>query len=434
MEKIKKVIFLISFPAISISQEYEILKHEKPILIQELKQLNSPSRDCNLSILPNSKSIYFMSDRELKNGSLGGNGDIFRSDLEKGIWGEPIELGPSINTYSGEDEPTFSSNGIIMYYQSWAGSWKSSGGPYYMAKLVNGVWEKQGSIGKNISQFFADQSNINFGYATDGMAVSPDGNLFIVACGPDYDGPMDLYYSARKNGVWTYPQIMGISTDSDERSVFIAGDSKTIYYSSDGMGGFGGLDIFKVKIQENGKLGIPVNIGEPFNTAKNDMGFVASADGKSAFFIRNLDIYFADISQLEEAIKPTIQAITEDVPQPVKKDNISSQLPKSDKRDLIIYFDFDKTLITQESLDIISKIKSESAKIEVNGYCDNVGSINYNIDLASRRCDAVIEELVRLGISSSNIKKNIYGESHPVSDNSSDKGKSLNRRVVIQIK
>lgn len=417
-----------------MAQEYEILKHDKPIAIQELRQLNSRSRESNLSILPNSKSIYFMSDREMKNGSLGGNGDIYRSDFENGKWGNPMELGSSINTNSGEDEPTFSSNGTVMYYQSWAGNWKSMGGPYYMAKLVNGIWEKQGSIGNNISRFFADQFDKSFGYATDGMAVSPDGNLFIVACGQDYNGEMDLYFSVKKNGVWSYPELMGISTSGNERSVFIAGDSKTIYFSSNGMGGFGGLDIFKVKIQDNGKLGIPVNIGEPFNTAKDDMGFVASADGKSAFFIRNLDIYYADISQLEEAIKPTIQPVVEEIPLPVKKENISKQPPISNKKDLIIYFDFDKSLITQESLSIISQVKSEhTTQIEVNGYCDSDGSTNYNLDLASRRCNAVIDELVNMGIPLSTIKKNIFGESNPTADNSTEKGKALNRRVVIKL-
>jgi outer membrane protein OmpA-like peptidoglycan-associated protein len=434
MEKIKRIVFFSCLPTILYAQEYEILMHDKPILIQELKLLNSRSRECNLSILPNSKSIYFMSDREMKNGNLGGNGDIYRSDFRNGEWGDPIELGTSINTFSGEDEPTFSSNGTVMYYQSWAGSWKSTGGPYYMAKLVNGVWEKQGSIGKNISQFFADQSNINFGYATDGMAVSPDGNLFIVACGADYNGAMDLYYSVKKNNVWSYPELMGISTDGDERSVFIAGDSKTIYYSSDGMGGFGGLDIFKVKIQDNGKLGTPVNIGEPFNTAKDDMGFVASADGKSAFFIRNLDIYYADISQLTEAIKPMIQPVIEDIPKPEKKEIISNQPTVYGKKDLIIYFDFDKSLITQESLFIMNQVKSENiTSIELNGYCDSDGSKNYNFDLASRRCEAVIDELVKKGIPLSKIKKHVFGESKPAANNASENGKALNRRVVIKL-
>ncbi|MBM3186830.1 MAG: OmpA family protein, partial [Bacteroidetes bacterium] len=201
-----------------------------------------------------------------------------------------------------------------------------------------------------------------------------------------------------------------------------------------GIGGFGGLDIFKVKIQDNGKLGLPVNIGEPFNTSKDDMGFVASADGKSAFFIRNLDIYYADISQLEEAIKPTIQPGIDDVPKPVKKENISAQPPKDRVKDVIIYFEFDKSLLTQESISIINQVKSEyKTSIEVNGYCDSDGSINYNFDLASRRCDAVIDQLVKQGIPLTMIKKNIFGESKPAADNSTDKGKALNRRVLIRL-
>ncbi len=181
MDNFKRIIILLCLPVVSFSQEYEILKYDYPILIRELTQLNSKSRDCNLSILPNSKSIYFMSDREMKSGALGGNGDIYRSDFENGSWSKPIDVGSSINTYSGEDEPTFSSNGTIMYYQSWVGDWKKNGGPYYMANFENGVWNKKGSIGRNISLFFADQFDMSFGYATDGMAVSPDGNLLLHA-------------------------------------------------------------------------------------------------------------------------------------------------------------------------------------------------------------------------------------------------------------
>lgn len=430
MKNLNLFLLFVGLPYFSKTQEYEILKHNQTILIQELKQLNTPSRECNLSILPNSKSIYFMSDREMKNGSLGGNGDIYKSDFENGKWGKPTELGPAINTFSGEDEPTFSANGTKMYYQSWAVDWKSKGGPYYSAELINGVWRNQGSIGENISQFFIDQSNMYFGYATDGMAVSPNGNLFIVACGSDYNGDMDLYYSVKKNGIWSYPEVMGVSTEGNERSVFIAGDNRTIYFSSDGMGGFGGLDIFKVKIDENGKLGNPVNIGAPFNTVNDDMGFVASSDGKSAFFIRNLDIFYADISQLEEAIKPTIQTSVEEKPIAVKKEVISSQI--QDKQEFIIYFDFDKNEIDKEDLAILSQVKTGKGVLEVNGYCDSDGSIDYNLDLANRRCEAVIEELVQLGVPISNIKKQVFGESNPAANNFSEKGKALNRRVVIR--
>jgi outer membrane protein OmpA-like peptidoglycan-associated protein len=368
-----------------------------------------------------------MSDRELKNGSLGGNGDIFRSDLVNGVWSKPVDIGSSINTTSGEDEPTFSANGTEMYYQSWSGDWKKTGGPYYKAKLENGVWKKKGSIGTNISRFFADQSNLNFGYATDGMAVSPDGKIFIVACGPEYDGPMDLYYSIKKENGWTYPELFGVSTEGDERSVFIAGDSKTIYFSSDGLGGFGGLDIFKVQIQSNGKLGKPVNIGVPFNTSKDDMGFVASADGKSAFFIRNLDIYYADISMLNAEIKPES---TQDVPKekeiPTPKEKV-----KSEKLEVILYFEHDETIVLNSSE--LDKINEKYESIQVHGYCDSDGSNDYNIDLANSGCEAVISELISKGIPESKIRKVIHGESNPISNNKTEKSKALNRRVVVSV-
>ena len=64
---------------------------------------------------------------------------------------------------------------------------------------------------------------------------------------------MDLYFSIKKHGLWTFPELLNVSTRGDERSVYIAADNKTIYFSSDGYGGFGKLDIFKTKW--NGKNG-----------------------------------------------------------------------------------------------------------------------------------------------------------------------------------
>ena len=244
--KVTHFVGLLCLSFSSFSQNYEILKHEKPINIVPLHQLNSNLRECNLSILPNGNSLFFMSTRQMKGGGIG-NGDIYQSEYMNGEWQHPIPL-QSVNTTSGEDEPTFSSDGQEMFYQSWAGDWKNTGGPYYRAENRQGKWIKSGSMGSNINQFFRNESEANFGYGTDGMAVSADGNLFIVACGPNYNGPMDLYYSIKKADGWTYPELMAVSTNGDERSVFIAADNRTIYFSSDGMGGFGGLDIFKVRI------------------------------------------------------------------------------------------------------------------------------------------------------------------------------------------
>ena len=46
-----------------------------------------------------------------------------------------------------------------------------------------------------------------------------------------------------------------------------------------------------------------VNIGKPFNTLKDDMGFVISGRGEAAYFIRDLDIYYADLNQTQVSLK-----------------------------------------------------------------------------------------------------------------------------------
>ena len=419
------------------SQEIEILVHPEKILISEIKQLNTEERECNISIMPDGKTLFYMSTRALKNGGMMGNGDIYQSNFINNIWEMPSALGENINTFSGEDEPSVDAEGKSIYYQSWNGDWRSKNGPYFNAKLGSKGWGKGIGLGGGITQFFAKESSANFGYGTDGMAVSADGNLFIVACGPEYEGAMDIYYSIKKNGIWSYPKIMGVSTDGDERSVFIAGDNKTVYFSSDGHGGFGGLDIFKVVIDANGKLGEIINIGAPFNTAANDQGFVASVDGKSAFFIRDLDIYFADISELTEKIKPinpTIDTLTvkvkeEEVIIQEKKESIALQ-------NELVYFDFDDyQLLESEKQELMARLKGmgelNQLKITLSGHCDNIGTNSYNDKLSDLRIKSVVSFLMTLGVNPINIKSVAHGENIPAKSNESENGRKLNRRVEL---
>ena len=421
------------------SQEIEILVHPEKILISEMKQLNTDQRECNISIMPDGKTLFYMSTRALKNGGMMGNGDIYQSNFRNAIWQTPTALGENINTFSGEDEPSVDAEGKSIYYQSWDGDWRMKNGPYFNAKLGSKGWGKGVGLGGGITQFFAKESSANMGYGTDGMAVSSDGNLFIVACGPDYEGAMDIYYSIKKNGIWSYPKIMGVSTDGDERSVFIAGDNKTIYFSSDGHGGFGGLDIFKVVIEENGKLGEIINIGAPFNTAANDQGFVASVDGKSAFFIRNLDIYYADISELTEKIKP-INPTVDTSSVVIKKETIITKKEIEEvsigAAEETVYFDFNAYQLTEtEKQKIIAGLSPfknlQQVTVTLTGHCDNIGPSPYNDNLSDLRVKSVVNFLTKLGVNPLNIKSTAHGENIPAKSNESEPGRKLNRRVEL---
>lgn len=293
---------------LSFAQNYETIQN-KNFKITKLDQLNSDSRETNLCITPDGKYLFYMSDRggqewsvrasDFK-GKTSYDGDIWFSKKVNGKWTKGKPLSSTINTFSGEDEPNISPDGQKVYFESWRTWWSSTGGPYYYAEANGKDWGTPVGMGSGINDFFNEEYNNHYGYATDGMAISPDGKTFIVACGEDYDGNLDFYISHLKSEAWTYPKKMHLSTEQEERSIFIAGDNHTIYFGSAGYGGFGGIDIFKGYLNDNGSVTNITNVGEPFNSAKDDYGFIITGDGKEAYFVRDGDIYMATLNKKNE--------------------------------------------------------------------------------------------------------------------------------------
>ncbi|MBL7991257.1 MAG: carboxypeptidase regulatory-like domain-containing protein [Candidatus Kapabacteria bacterium] len=294
-----------------------ILKLKGNVSITRLNQINSPYQEANLSITPDGKRMFFMSDRGAQVWSRRPDtldrfdGDIWVSERVNGEWQAPRCLDATVNTARGEDEPNISADGQAVIFQSWQPGWQNSGGPYYSAQMQGSKWAKPVGVGGGINLFFTQmRKQTGELYGTDGAAFSANGRLFVVACGPDYDGPMDLYFS-RKAGKagWLYCQKLDVSTDGNERSVHLAADGRTLYFASDGLGGFGGLDIFKATLNDDGTVTNITNIGEPFNTKADDYGFTASADGSEVYFIRNGDIFMAKLTSAFAALKPEPVAV-----------------------------------------------------------------------------------------------------------------------------
>lgn len=307
------IFFLITGQFIAVAQT-SILDHKDKIVITKLDILNSSARETNLSISPDGKYMYFMSDRggqswSTYSGTYKGkeryDGDIWFSTKTGDTWKKPTCLGMTVNTSSGEDEPMVSQDGQYIFFQSWKYNWKVTGGPYYQAELNGSQFSNSRGMGDGINKFILTEY-IKAGntYATDGAALSPDGKTFLLCCGRNYDGNMDIYISQKVNGKWTYMKKLPISTSGDERSVFIAGDGKTVYFASSGYGGFGGLDVFKTVLNDDGTCGPVVNIGAPFNTAKDDYGFIITADGNESYFVREGDIFYANTKEADPNLKP----------------------------------------------------------------------------------------------------------------------------------
>jgi outer membrane protein OmpA-like peptidoglycan-associated protein/tetratricopeptide (TPR) repeat protein len=119
-------------------------------------------------------------------------------------------------------------------------------------------------------------------------SVSADGKtIYFASNRPGGLGELDIWKTTRNSdGTWTTPENLGpdINTPGSEKSPFFHSDGQTLYFSSTGLMGFGGYDIFMSKLEENGKWKNPKNLGYPINSEMDDLGFFVSTDGKTGYF------------------------------------------------------------------------------------------------------------------------------------------------------
>ncbi len=87
---------------------------------------------------------------------------------------------------------------------------------------------------------------------------------------------------------------------------------------------------------------------------------------------------------------------------------------------------------TQKIIAVGQQLKQVNiTHLKLNGYTDNLGLAAYNANLSLKRAQAVAEPLIQSGIPASDISTVGMGEAHPIADNSTEAGRSENRRVAI---
>ncbi|MCH8330868.1 MAG: OmpA family protein, partial [Bacteroidetes bacterium] len=128
-------------------------------------------------------------------------------------------------------------------------------------------------------------------YSTEHPALdSSEKTLYFSSDRPGGFGGKDIYRIQRgEDGRWSTPTNLGpkINTKLDEKSPFIHTDNQTLYFSSTGHQGMGGFDIFYSRFDDDLNWNKPKNIGTPINSESDDLGFFVSTDGKTGYFSSN---------------------------------------------------------------------------------------------------------------------------------------------------
>jgi outer membrane protein OmpA-like peptidoglycan-associated protein len=105
---------------------------------------------------------------------------------------------------------------------------------------------------------------------------------------------------------------------------------------------------------------------------------------------------------------------------------------------LLVFFDFNSSELKPSSYPELNRaVKLMKAvptmQVEIAGYTDSVGSVEFNKALSERRANAVKDYLVKNGIAKKRIGAKGYGEESPIADNSTDEGRAENRRVEFVV-
>ena len=152
----------------------------------------------------------------------------------------------------------------------------------FSASLVDGQWTKIRELRIN-----------NEWYNVTTPCLAPDGKrLYFASDKPGGYGGMDLYYSERKNDYWTDPVNLGpnINTSGNEAYPFINAQGE-LFFSSDGLPGLGGKDIFFSRISDSTWLP-PIHLDPPINSKSDDFGLITNAVMSDGYFSTNRDNSF----------------------------------------------------------------------------------------------------------------------------------------------
>jgi outer membrane protein OmpA-like peptidoglycan-associated protein len=140
-------------------------------------------------------------------------------------------------------------------------------------------------------------------YNVGTAGISSDGQRMLIFMGGATD-PGNIFVITKSGEGWSNPSILASTLNSKylETTASVTPDAKTIYFSSNRLGGAGGLDIFKIDMQSNGTWSQPVNLGAPINTKDDEDAPYIHPDKKTIFFTSNghntmggRDIFFSKL-------------------------------------------------------------------------------------------------------------------------------------------
>lgn len=252
--------------------------------------VNSQYDDILPVISPDGKTLYFCRSHTPDNFG-GGRQDIWVAELQAdGTWGEAKNIGIPLNNRDNNYLCSITPDGNTALVGDGYSDGRLRARSVAIAYRTAEGWSTPQPL--TIKNYYNNDRYGEFALSNDGktlvMTVDRDGTK----------GAKDLYVSfQQEDGTWSEPLNMGDSVNSvnSEVTPFIASDNTSLYFASDGHGGFGSFDVFVSRRLDSTwtRWSKPENLGSTINTSGWDLYYTVPADGRYAYYVSYTNTYGA---------------------------------------------------------------------------------------------------------------------------------------------
>lgn len=411
--------------------------------------INSPRNEGAQSISADGKLLVFTSC-DAPDGF--GGCDLYYSLLTRKGWSQPYNIGDVVNSEFWESQPAIAPDARSLFFASRRPGGFGGSDIYVSYRMPDGSWGEPLNMGPEINTV-ADE--------TSPFIHADNQSLYFASAGLPGYGKLDLFIVRKDStGHWGKPENLGypINTIEDEATLSISSDGTTAYYASNRADSRGSLDIYTFTLREDvrpiktlwvkGKVyDSKTNIGLPssielkniktnqrlskIQTDEEGNYLVTLPLGKDYAFNVNRKSYLMYSENFPFSTKTPDSTYLINIPlQPI--DTGASIVLKN------IFFETGKYMlqkVSEAELDNIAELLKENptVNIQINGFTDNQGKPADNKILSENRAKAVVQYLIQKGIAATRLTSKGYGETLPIADNNTEIGRAKNRRTSMKV-
>lgn len=433
------------------------------------KGINTKYHEASIALSPNGKQLFIYKD---DNG-----GDIYVADAEgKRNWSEPYKMGGGINTSYHETSISITNDGNTVYFASDRPGGYGGLDIYRCDKKENGNWGEPQNLGGTINTAEDDDAPfIHFDSKT----------LYFSSKGHQNLGGYDIFYSENLNDQWTKPTNLGfpINTAQDDIHFVLSANYKRGYYATVQKEGFGDKDIYVINMPDYKDV---EEIDLQLSIKTVSVGFnplITNDPQKAIVIIRGVvkdelseELISAKMSLIDISENMVVDEIKTASPKGIYYTTMNTgkkylihvqkegylfhseyfEIPVgvvNSEKVLNIYlkritvaktvdfkalYDYNSATlktISYPALDNLFSflITNLDIKGEIAGHTDNIGTEKRNKELSEQRAKSVYDYLVKKGIDKERLTYVGFGPTQPISGNDTAFGRSLNRRTEFKI-